>query len=84
MDVLSATGLYEKEAFDSGGHYLGLVEAVGMGRDRLPRRVGVCSGMHGSPLRFFTLSGARFEDQRIVLAVRSLAPSEPSPHSRSV
>jgi hypothetical protein len=80
MDLVSAAGLCDKEAFDGEGHYLGPVEAVGMGRDRVPRRVGVRSGMPGSPLRFFTLSGARFDGRRINLALDSSAPSDPSPH----
>jgi hypothetical protein len=69
MEDQSVVGLCDKEAFDSAGRYLGVVEAVGMGRDRVPRRVGVRSGLGGPPPTFFSLAGATFEGNRVVLAV---------------
>jgi hypothetical protein len=71
MEEQSVEGLCDMEAFDSAGRYLGVVEAVGMERDRVPRRVGVRSGLGGSPLTFFTLAGATFEGNRVVLAVHN-------------
>ena len=69
MDVLAFEDLWEREACDGTGHRLGLIEAVGMGRDRVPRRVGVRTGADGPPLRFFTLDGAALDAGRVVLVV---------------
>jgi hypothetical protein len=69
VDALSVGGLCDQEAFDGAGNFLGVVEAVGMGRDRVPRRVGVRSRLDGSPLTFYTLVGARVDGCRVVLAV---------------
>ena len=69
VDALSVESLRDKAAFDGAGHFLGVVEAVGTGRERVPRRVGVRSGLEGSPLTFYTLVGARVDGSRVVLAV---------------
>jgi hypothetical protein len=69
MDVFAFEDLWEREAYDGTGHRLGLIEAVGMGRDRVPRRVGVRSGTDGPRLRFFALDGAMLDGGRVILSV---------------
>jgi hypothetical protein len=69
MDTPAADELWDREAYDGAGERLGRIEAVGMGRDRVPRRVGVRSGRAGR-LRFFTLVGARIVDGRVVIELR--------------
>lgn len=59
--------LMGKEAYDGSGHRIGLIEAVGMGRDRVPRRIGVRLSADGPALKFFTLAGARPQDGGVVL-----------------
>lgn len=67
MDVLKFEDLWEKEAYDATGQLLGLIEAVGIGRDRVPRRVGVRAADGETPLRFFSLAGARLDGSHVVL-----------------
>ena len=62
--------LWEKEAYAESGERLGRIEAVGMGRDRVPRRVGVCAPDGERALRFYTLTGADISRDRVVVAVR--------------
>jgi hypothetical protein len=69
----------EVEAFDGEGRYLGVIEAIGMGRDRVPRRVGVRSGPNGSPLRFFPFTGARLDGSRVILGAPDRADRPLSP-----
>jgi hypothetical protein len=72
MVPLAIDDLWEREAYDETGRHLGRIEAVGMGRDRVPRRVGVRSG-RARVLHFFMLTGARLDGERLVIA-----PVEPS------
>jgi hypothetical protein len=81
MKVLAFEDLWEKEAYDGMGHRLGLIEAVGMGRDRVPRRVGVRNGAEGSPLRFFALNGAALKGGCVVLEVSGQPLRLPDPGS---
>jgi hypothetical protein len=74
MDVLALEDLWGREAYDGTGQRLGLIEAVAMGRDRVPRRVGVRIGAAGPPLRFFALDGATLEAGRVVLVVPGPLP----------
>jgi hypothetical protein len=62
MVPLAIDHLWEREAYDETGRYLGRIEAVGMGRDRVPRRVGVRSG-RARVLHFFMLTGARLDGE---------------------
>ena len=68
MDPLTIDEIWEREAYAGTGEHMGRIEAVGMGRDRVPRRVGVRSS-GGRPLRFFALAGARLDDGRVILAL---------------
>jgi hypothetical protein len=67
VDTIRVEDLFEKEAFAETGRRLGRIEAVGMGRDRVARRVGVRLG-EGPQLRFFALAGARLDDGHVVVA----------------
>jgi hypothetical protein len=59
--------LWEREAYLESGQRLGRIEAVGMGRNRVPRTVGVrVDSRHR--LRFFPLTEARVADGRVFLA----------------
>ena len=70
MDAFRIDDLWEREAYTDSGQHLGRIEAVGMGRDRVPRRVGLhCEG-DGSMLRFFRLAGARVAGGRVILAAK--------------
>jgi hypothetical protein len=74
MGTFSVADLWRREAFTDGGRRLGRVEAVAMGRHGVLRGVGVRSDGRGRALRFHRLSGARLEDERLVLVI----DSEPS------
>jgi hypothetical protein len=67
VDTLRVEDLFEKVAFAESGRRLGRIEAVGMGRDRVPRRVGVRLG-EGPELRFFALAGARLDNGHVVIS----------------
>jgi hypothetical protein len=77
MDAPTVEDLWEREAFSESGERLGRIEAVGMGRGRVPRRVGVRSEAGGPALRFFSLTGARLDGARVVLV--TLRPLEVLP-----
>jgi hypothetical protein len=67
MEDLQTQDLWKKEAYDSGGRYLGPIEAVALGRDRIPHRVGV--QVNGrTPIRFFSLEGAQVDGKRVILS----------------
>ncbi len=67
MVTLGVGDLWGREAYRPSGEYLGRIEAVGMGRDRVPRRVGVRSHRDDSALTFFRLAGASLEGDRLTL-----------------
>jgi hypothetical protein len=69
MDRLGIAELWEKDACTGSGRHLGRIEAVGMGRDRVPRQVGARFEDGGRQLTFYALTGARVEGGRVVLAV---------------
>jgi hypothetical protein len=70
MDAWQTRDLWRKRAYDSRGQYLGSIEAVAMGRDQVPRRVGIrLSG--GRSLTFFSLEGAHLEAGRVRLITRA-------------
>jgi hypothetical protein len=60
--------LWEKDAYAQSGERLGRIEAVGMGRYRVPRRVGVRARDDRRRLRFYELTGASISGDRVVLA----------------
>jgi hypothetical protein len=66
MDALRTEDLWERGAYDATGRYLGSIEAVGMGRDRIPHRVGV-RARGGNAIKFFPLEGARVDGTRVLL-----------------
>ena len=68
MEALKAADLWGKEVYSAGGQGLGKVEAIGMGRDRVPNRIGVRPDEHGPQLTFFALAGAKLVDGRVILA----------------
>ncbi len=65
--------LWDREAYAATGEHLGRIEAISMGRDRLPRRVGVRSG-RDRKLQFFALTGASLRGRRVVLELRDPMP----------
>lgn len=69
MSTFAIEDLWDREAYTATGQHLGRIEAVGMGRDRQPRRVGIRSGRERR-LRFFALEGASVYDGRVVLEPR--------------
>jgi hypothetical protein len=74
MGTLRVAELWEKEAWSGAGHRLGRIEAVAMGRDRVPSRVGVRLDGRGRGLAFYGLTGARLDGDRVIL-VLSVEPS---------
>jgi hypothetical protein len=70
MDALQTRDLWRKRAYDSRGQYLGSIEAVAMGRDRVARRVGIRL-RGGRSLTFFSLEGAQLEAGRVRLLTRA-------------
>jgi len=68
MDALTHTDLWGREAFSESGRCVGVIEAVGSGRDGIPRRVGVRAEGGGRALTFFSLTGARLDGDRVILA----------------
>jgi hypothetical protein len=73
VDTPRVEDLWEKQAYGESGQRLGRIEAVGMGRDRVPRRVGVRSDDGGPALTFYALAGATIAGDRVVIATdRSL------------
>ncbi|MBO0683101.1 MAG: hypothetical protein J2P45_08105 [Candidatus Dormibacteraeota bacterium] len=67
MEAVKPADLWGKEVYSQGGERLGKVEAIGMGRDRVPRRVGVRPDEHAPQLTFFALAGAKLADGRVIL-----------------
>ena len=59
--------LWERDAYDEFGRLLGRIEAVGMSRDRVPRRVGIRRDDNASALMFYSLTGATIADARVVV-----------------
>jgi hypothetical protein len=68
MGAFTVADLWKREAYTESGWRLGRIEAVGMGRDRVPRRVGVQADGGGPRLTFFSLTGARLDGERVILA----------------
>lgn len=68
MDGLSVDDLWEKDAYNESGERLGRIEAVALGRDRVPVRVGVRSDGGASTLKYFSVAGARLFGGRVVIA----------------
>jgi len=73
VDAPTVADLWGQELFNEAGESLGRIEAVGMTRDRVPRRVGVRSAERGSRLCFYPLAEVRCVDGRLVLAGSSSA-----------
>jgi hypothetical protein len=69
MDAPRTPDVWNKAAYDSSGRFLGSIEAVGMGRDRIPRRVGV-RAPGGNGITFFSLEGAEVLGKRVILTDR--------------
>ncbi|MBO0701550.1 MAG: hypothetical protein J2P38_01360 [Candidatus Dormibacteraeota bacterium] len=68
MSVLRPDELWGRDVYDASGRRLGRIEAIGMGRDRLPRRVAVRLDEARVQLTFFSLAGARVTGDRVVIA----------------
>jgi hypothetical protein len=66
MDTLTVGDLWNREVFTETGQRLGRVEAIGMARDRVPRRVGIRSRQRGAALRFFPAGRFGLADGRLV------------------
>ena len=79
MDVLPIDVLLEKEAFDQSGRRIGMIEAVGMGRGRVARRVGIRVQPTGRALKFYPLSGARLDQGKVILVVDGSPAGSPVP-----
>lgn len=79
MDVLPIDVILEKEAFDDSGRRIGLIEAVGIGRGRVARRVGVRVQPTGPALKFYSLAGARLDQGKVILAVHASPAESPVP-----
>jgi hypothetical protein len=58
MDALQTQDVWKKNAYDATGRYLGPIRAVAMGRDRIPRLVGVFV-KGGGLIKFFSLEAPR-------------------------
>jgi hypothetical protein len=67
VDTLIVADLWGQELFSEAGEHVGRIEAVGMTRGRIPRRVGVRSVAGESRLHFFPLTQVRHIDGRLVL-----------------
>lgn len=67
MSAFRAESLLGKEAYKPSGERLGRIEAIGMGRDRTPTRVGVRLNELGAELSFFTLAGARLSGDQLII-----------------
>lgn len=79
MDVLPVDVLLEKEAFDRSGHRIGVIEAVGIGRGRVARRVGIRVHPTGPALKFYPLAGARLDQGKVILTVDESPAGSPVP-----
>jgi hypothetical protein len=66
MDAPRTPDVWNKAAYDTAGRFLGSIEAVAIGRDRIPRRVGV-RAPGGYRIRFFSLEGAEVRGRRVIL-----------------
>jgi hypothetical protein len=73
VETLSAEDLWDREVYSETGQRLGRVEAVGMGRDRVPRRIGVGSNGGSQALRFFRLTEIRLSAGRVIATQGDLA-----------
>jgi hypothetical protein len=60
--------LWRKEVFRESGEHVGRIEAVGIGRDGSPRRVGVRWKAGGRALAFFHVARVRLDGSRVLLA----------------
>lgn len=67
MSAFKAENLLGKDAYRASGERLGRIEAIGMGRDRTPRRVGVRLNEPAGELSFFTLAGARLSGDQVII-----------------
>jgi hypothetical protein len=59
--------LLDKAAYDSNGVYLGQIEAVAWGRNRVIRRIGIKFDSQGDALTFVTIAGVRVHGDRVMI-----------------
>lgn len=65
---LRVEDLWGREVFRESGEHLGRIEAVGVGRDGVLRRIGVRREGSGRALTFFAVARARLDGTRVLLA----------------
>ena len=68
MDALTVEDLWKRDAYSESGRCLGRIEAVGTGRDLVPRRIGVRSEEGSRRLRFFSLIAARLDGRWLMVS----------------
>jgi hypothetical protein len=60
--------LLEKEAWNLNGEYLGQIEAVAWGRNRVIRRIGIRLDNRRPDLTFVSMAGVRVDGARVIIS----------------